>query len=51
MYIFSGGWRCKVKKRARDRAYLLTDKGRARTRRFRLREQLTRMNQRLKENP
>jgi len=31
-----------VKRRARDNAYLLTEKGRSRQRRFRLREHLSR---------
>lgn len=33
---------CRVTKRERDRRHLLTDKGRARVRRFRLREHLSR---------
>jgi len=43
-------WRCRTKNQARQRAYLLTAKGRARARRFRLREYLSRMDIRLKEN-
>lgn len=39
------------KRRADDRAHLLTEKGRARTRKFRLRETLSRMTNRLKEKP